>query len=114
MARDLGMFQSSVADEVRRKLHRARGLGKGSRVESVPEGACARLRGWPHVCNGCNRRRYHCSMPFRCEYPRPAPSCWPTASCPPPGAGTAREEEFESIAAKIRPTWPAAWRRRRR
>ena len=42
--------------------------GKGSRVESVPEGACARLRGWPHVCNGRDKRRYRCSMPFRCEY----------------------------------------------
>ena len=68
MARDLGRSQSSVADEVRRNRTVTRGPGKGSRVESVPEGACARLRGWPHVCNGCNRRRYHCSMPFRCEY----------------------------------------------
>ena len=42
-------------------------------------------------------------MPFRCEYPRPAPSCWPMASCPLPGAGYRTEEEFESIAAKIRP-----------
>ena len=66
MARDLGRSQSSVADEVRRNRTVTRGPGKGSRVESVPEGACARLRGWPHVCNGCNKRRYHCSMPFRC------------------------------------------------
>ena len=63
-----GTAQSSVADEVRRNRTVTRGPGKGSRVESVPEGACARLRGWPHVCNGCNKRRYHCSMLFRCEY----------------------------------------------
>ena len=47
MARDLGRSQSSVADEVRRNRTVTRGPGKGSRVESVPEGACARLRGWP-------------------------------------------------------------------
>ena len=43
MARDLGRSQSSVADEVRRNRTVTRGPGKGSRVESVPEGACARL-----------------------------------------------------------------------
>ena len=98
MARDLGRSQSSVADEVRRNRTVTRGPGKGSRVESVPEGACARLRGWPHVCNGCNKRRYHCSMlppmyfpPFtpmihnRSRQPAPAgyANVFPPLSAPP-------------------------------
>ena len=103
MARDLGRSQSSVADEVRRNRTVARGPGKGSRVESVPEGACARLRGWPHVCNGCNRRRYHCSMPFRCEYSAARAQLLADGELSAARRGVDRtEEEFESIAAKIR------------
>ncbi|WP_160346559.1 hypothetical protein [Adlercreutzia mucosicola] len=64
----MGRSQSSVADEVRRNRTVSRGPAKGERVESVPGGACARLQRWPHVCNGCNKRRYHCGRPFRCEY----------------------------------------------
>ena len=103
MARDLGRSQSSVADEVRRNRTVTRGPGKGSRVESVPEGACARLRGWPHVCNGCNRRRYHCSMPFRCEYSAARAQLLADGELSAARRGVDRtEEEFESIAAKIR------------
>lgn len=103
MARDLGRSQSSVADEVRRNHTVARGPGKGSRVESVPEGACARLRGWPHVCNGCNKRRYHCSMPFRCEYSAARAQLLADGELSAARRGVDRaEEEFESIAAKIR------------
>lgn len=103
MARDLGRSQSSVADEVRRNRTVTRGPGKGSRVESVPEGACARLRGWPHVCNGCNKRRYHCSMPFRCEYSAARAQLLADGELSAARRGVDRtEEEFESIAAKIR------------
>lgn len=103
MARDLGRSQSSVADEVRRNRTVTRGPGRGSRVESVPEGACARLRGWPHVCNGCNRRRYHCSMPFRCEYSAARAQLLADGELSAARRGVDRtEEEFESIAAKIR------------
>ena len=103
MARDLGRSQSSVADEVRRNRTVTRGPGKGSRVESVPEGACARLRGWPHVCNGCNKRRYRCSMPFRCEYSAARAQLLADGELSAARRGVDRtEEEFESIAAKIR------------
>lgn len=68
MARALGRSQSSVADEVRRNRTVAKGPGKGERVESVPEEACPKLRRWPHVCNGCNKRHYHCPSRWRCEY----------------------------------------------
>lgn len=103
MARDLGRSQSSVADEVRRNRTVARGPGKGSRVESVPEGACARLRGWPHVCNGRDKRRYRCSMPFRCEYSAARAQLLADGELSAARRGVDRtEEEFESIAAKIR------------
>ena len=103
MARDLGRSQSSVADEVRRNRTVTRGPGKGSRVESVPEGACARLRGWPHVCNGRDKRRYHCSMPFRCEYSAARAQLLADGELSAARRGVDRtEEEFESIAAKIR------------
>lgn len=103
MARDLGRSQSSVADEVRRNRTVARGPGKGSRVESVPEGACARLRGWPHVWNGRDKRRYRCSMPFRCEYSAARAQLLADGELSAARRGVDRtEEEFESIAAKIR------------
>lgn len=77
--------------------------GKGSRVESVPEGACARLRGWPHVCNGRDKRRYRCSMPFRCEYSAARAQLLADGELSAVRRGVDRtEEEFESIAAKIR------------
>ena len=46
----------------------AKGAGKGERVTSVPGDACPKLLAWPHVCNGCSYRRYHCSKKWRCEY----------------------------------------------
>lgn len=88
--------------------------GKGSRVESVPEGACARLRGWPHVCNGRDKRRYRCSMPFRCEYSAARAQLLADGELSAARRGVDRtEEEFESIAAKIRADLAAACRRRR-
>lgn len=103
MARDLGRSQSSVADEVRRNRTIARGPAKGGRVESAPEAACARLRRWPHVCNGCNKRRYHCSMPFRCEYSAARAQAIADATLSGSRRGVDRPEaEFERIAAAIR------------
>ncbi len=102
MARDLGRSQSSVADEVRRNRTVSRALGKGSRVEPVPGGACAGLRGWPHVRNGCNKRRYHCSMPFRCEYSAARAQLLADGELSAARRGVDRSEaEFEAIAAKI-------------
>lgn len=103
MARDLGRSQSSVADEVRRNRTVSRGPGKGGRVTEVPEGACPRLGRWPHVCNGCNKRRYHCSMPFRCEYSAARAQLLADGELSASRRGVDRsEEEFEAIAAKIR------------
>ena len=68
IAEALGRSPSTVADEVRRNRTVAKGPGKGERAESAPEDACPKLLSWPRVCNGCNRRRYHCSRPWRCEY----------------------------------------------
>ena len=103
MARDLGRSQSSVADEVRRNRTVSRGPAKGERVESVPEGACARLKGWPHVCNGCNKRRYHCGRPFRCEYSAARAQGLADGTLSDSRRGVDRSEgEFERIAAAIR------------
>lgn len=103
IARDLGRSQSSIADEVKRNRTVTRGPGKGERVGAVPDNACSRLLAWPHVCNGCNRRRYHCSRPWRCEYSaaRAQHMADDLLSCA--RRGVNREpDEFEEIAAKIR------------
>lgn len=68
IARDLGRSPSSVAAEVKANRTVAKGAGKGERVTSVPGDACPKLLAWPHVCNGCSYRRYHCSKKWRCEY----------------------------------------------
>ena len=69
----------------------------------MPEGACARLRGWPHVCNGRDKRRYRCSMPFRREYSAARAQLLADGELSAARRGVDRtEEEFESIAAKIR------------
>ena len=68
IAGDLGRSASSVCAEVKANRTVAKGPGKGGRVVSVPEDACPRLLCWPHVCNGCRYRRYHCSRKWRCEY----------------------------------------------
>ena len=68
IAKDLGRSPSSIAAEVKANRTIAKGAGKGERVSSVPEDACPKLLVWPHVCNGCKYRRYHCSKKWRCEY----------------------------------------------
>ena len=68
IASDLGRSVSSVCAEVKVNRTVTKGPGKGERVESVPEDACPRLLVWPHVCNGCKYRRYHCTKKWKCEY----------------------------------------------
>ncbi len=68
IAGDLGRSASSICAEVKANRTVAKGPGKGERVSSVPEDACPKLLAWPHVCNGCRYRRYHCSRKWRCEY----------------------------------------------
>ena len=68
MARELGRSPSTVADEVARNRTVSRGPNKGGRASAAPEDACPKLASWPHCCNGCRFRRYHCSRKWRCEY----------------------------------------------
>lgn len=68
MARELGRSPSTVADEVARNRTVSRGPDKGGRASATPEDACPKLPSWPHCCNGCRFRRYHCSRRWRCEY----------------------------------------------
>lgn len=68
MARELGRSPSTVADEVARNRTVSRGPNKGGRAGGAPDDACPRLLSWPHCCNGCKFRRYHCSRKWRCEY----------------------------------------------
>ena len=68
MARELGRSPSTIADEVARNRTVSRGPGKGGRVPATPEDACPKLLEWPHCCNGCRLRRYHCSRKWRCGH----------------------------------------------
>jgi len=68
IAKDLGRSPSSIADEVKRNRTISKGAERGMRVHAVPAEACPKLQSWPHVCNGCRYRRYHCSYKWRCEY----------------------------------------------
>lgn len=68
IAHDLGRSVSTICAEVKANRAVTKGSGKGERVESVPKDVCPKLMSWPHVCNGCKYRRYHCSKKWRCEY----------------------------------------------
>lgn len=68
MARDLGRSASSICCEVKTNRTVAKGPGKGERVNGLPDNVCPKLLSWPHVCNGCRFRRYHCTRKWRCEY----------------------------------------------
>lgn len=103
MAADLGRSPSSVADEVRRNRTVAKGPGRGERASEVPEAACRRLLAWPWVCNGCNKRRYHCSMPWRCEYSAARAQRLADGLLADARRGVNRsEEEFGRIMAAVR------------
>ena len=68
IARELRRSPSTVADEVARNRTVCRGPNKGGRAAEAPDDACPKLLSWPHCCNGCRFRRYHCSRRWRCEY----------------------------------------------
>lgn len=68
IAHDLGRAPSTIYAEVTRNRIVTRGKNKGECVEEFPQNVCPRLKVWPHVCNGCNQRNYHCNRPFKCEY----------------------------------------------
>lgn len=105
MARDLGRSCTSIADEVKRNRTVCKGPGKGERVADIPETQkmCPRLAAWPHVCNGCKYRRYHCSYKWRCEYSAARAHALADAL---PGEARrgvdAKEFDFEDAMAKIR------------
>ena len=103
IAGDLGRSASSVCAEVKANRTVAKGPGKGERVESVPEDACPRLLGWPHVCNGCKYRRYHCTRKWRCEYSAARAQALSDGLLSSARRGVNREQaEFERIMDAVR------------
>lgn len=105
IARDLGRSPSTVADEVMRNRVVVRGPGKGERVGEPPEGEprCPKLLSWPHVCNGCKHRRYHCSYRWRCAYSAARADHLASETLSDARRGVDRlEAEFEAMMAKIR------------
>lgn len=103
MARELGRSPSTIADEVARNRTVSRGAGKGERVGDAPDDACPRLTSWPRCCNGCNRRRYHCTRKWCCEYSAARAQGLADAELRESRTGVDRgEEEFERVMALIR------------
>lgn len=70
IARRLGRQPSTVSREVRRnRVYLTPRARAGERFPEVaPGGACSRVAGAPHVCNGCNKRRVGCSRTPKAEY----------------------------------------------
>lgn len=68
IARRLDRSVSTITEEIKRNRSISIGTHKGDCVKKLPENACLRLQQFPFVCNGCNKRRYHCNRPFKCEY----------------------------------------------
>ena len=103
MARELGRSPSTVADEVARNRTVSRGPNKGGRVSGAPDGACPRILEWPHCCNGCRFRRYHCSRKWRCEYSAARAQALADAELRESRMGVDRDEaEFERAMEIIR------------
>lgn len=105
IARDLGRSPSSVAEEARRNRTVSKGPGRGERVGEPPEGEprCPRLARWPHVCNGCKHRRYHCGRKWRCEYSAARAQHLADEALSEARKGVDRDErELEDMMAKIR------------
>lgn len=103
IARQLGRSASSVADEVRRNRTVAKGPGKGERVGDAPDDACPKLLSWPHVCNGCRFRRYHCTRRWRCEYSAARAQALADELLAGARRGVdAREGDFEAMMAAVR------------
>ena len=103
MARELGRSPSTVADEVARNRTVRRGPNKGGRAAKAPEDACPKLLEWPHCCNGCRLRRYHCSRKWRCEYSAARAQALADAELRESRMGVDRgEAEFERAMGLIR------------
>lgn len=103
MARELGRSPSTVADEVARNRTVCRGPNKGGRAAKAPEDACPKLLEWPHCCNGCRLRRYHCSRKWRCEYSAARAQALADAELRESRMGVDRgEAEFEHVMGSIR------------
>ena len=103
MARELGRSPSTVADEVARNRTVSRGPNKGGRVAGEPEDACPKLASWPHCCNGCRLRRYHCNRPWRCEYSAARAQALADAELRESRMGVDRgEAEFERVMGLVR------------
>ena len=103
MARELGRSPSTVADEVARNRTVSRGPGKGGRASATPDDACPKLLEWPHCCNGCKFRRYHCSRRWRCEYSAARAQALADAELRESRAGVDRSEaEFEHVMEIVR------------
>lgn len=103
MARELGRSPSTVADEVARNRTVCRGPNKGGRAAKAPEDACPKLLEWPHCCNGCRLRRYHCSRKWRCEYSAARAQALADAELRESRMGVDRgEAEFEHVMGLIR------------
>ena len=103
IAASVGRSNSTVSDEVRRNRTVAKGPGRGERVGDVPDDACPRLLVWPWACNGCRRRRYHCTRRWRCEYSAARAQGLADALLSEARRGVnAREEGFEAMMAAVR------------
>lgn len=103
IAKDLGRSPSSVSAEVKANRTVTKGAGKGERVGEVPEDACPKLLAWPHACNGCKYRRYHCSRKWRCEYSAARAQAMSDELLSAARRGVDRgRDEFESMMETIR------------
>ena len=103
MANELGRSPSTIADEVSRNRVVCRGAEKGEQVIQIPEDACPKLATWPHCCNGCKYRRYHCTKKWRCEYSAPRAQNLAEEKLTKSRAGVdMTEERFEYIMNLIR------------
>lgn len=103
IARELGRSASTIADEVTRNRTVSHGPGRGERVSGAPDDACPKLLSWPHCCNGCRCRRYHCSRRWRCEYSAARAQALADTALRESRMGVDRgPEEFERMMGRIR------------
>lgn len=103
IARELGRSPSSITYEVTKHRTVSRGSNKGERVFKEPDNACPKFLTWPHCCNGCRMRRYHCSKKWRCEYSASRAQVLADIALSTSRMGVDRTEtEFEYIIGLIR------------
>ena len=103
IAADLGRSASTISDEVSRNRTVSRGENRGERVDDMPTDCCPKLDVWPHVCNGCKYRHYHCSRKFKCEYSAYRAQALADTTCREARQGIDKsEEEFEHIVFVVK------------